>query len=98
MKLIGDISKVEVSAPKCKRPKIRDYAGRTWSRLNKKIDGVEVEFYLDTTWGHYMYFIHADTWRKIPVSGNGYPPWHPKFKEIEPFEESGFTIKKVGIT
>lgn len=50
---------------RCRRPKMRDYAGRTWDQCRVTLpDGTITEGYLDTSWGHWFYFQHGGQWFK----------------------------------
>lgn len=53
---------------KCKRPRMTDRSGRTWDQC-AVVDaaGVKLTGYLDTSWGHYFYFMDGEQWRKARV-------------------------------
>lgn len=49
---------------KCRKPKMRDYAGRTWDQCEVLLpDGSKAVGHLDTTWGTRFYFEHDGAWR-----------------------------------
>jgi hypothetical protein len=63
--------KTPVTASKCYSPTFKNIRGRTWDCGSVNIDGVKTEVWLDTTWGHYMYFKRGtdengrDQWYKV---------------------------------
>lgn len=51
---------------KCKKPKFSDHKGATWESCKVIAkDGTELEGFLDTSWGKYVYFNDGKIWRKI---------------------------------
>jgi hypothetical protein len=49
-----------------KRPAFRSGCfGRTWDYASKKIDGVEVEMLVDTTWGNWYHFEFNGRWYRM---------------------------------
>jgi hypothetical protein len=68
MRLYIDGGKIPVT--KCKRPSFKNVRGRTWDKANITIDGKNVEAYLDTTWGHYIYLLHDNQWYKFKLWSN----------------------------
>jgi len=50
---------------KTRRPKFSNHRGRTWDCEIKVVNDIEVEFWLDTTWGFYFYFQWEDQWYKV---------------------------------
>lgn len=53
---------------KCRKPKFKDYAGRTWDSCDViATDGSKHDGLLDTSWGHWFYFRCGDHWRKAKI-------------------------------
>lgn len=63
--LLTDKKSNKHRAIKTKRPKFSSHRGRTWDYEIKVINGIEIEFWLDTTWGFYFYFQWEDQWYKV---------------------------------
>ena len=57
----------KVNAVRCRRPKFSIRFGRTWDRVSMSIDYVNLEGWLDTTWGRYVYFWYNGFWYKFKV-------------------------------
>ena len=57
----------QVVAAKSRRPRFKDYAGRTWDSEVKEIDGKRVEFFFDTSWGRNFYFELEKQWYRAPI-------------------------------
>ncbi len=49
---------------KCNRPKMSG-KGATWDSFEHYINDNLVNFYLDTSWGRFYYFIHNESWYKF---------------------------------
>ena len=47
--------KVRVPSSKCKKPSFKDVKGMTWDSGRIKVNGVEVDAFLDTSWGEFIY-------------------------------------------
>jgi hypothetical protein len=48
------------------------HQGRTWGYVSKKLNGKTVKFWLDYTWGRYMYFQHDDKWYRVQYLQSNY--------------------------
>ena len=59
--------KIILTVTKCKRPSFKNHRGRTWDAGKIKIDGIEYEAHLDTSWGDYIYFQYGEKfdWYKV---------------------------------
>jgi len=66
--LIKDGKETKLPVNKCKKPLFKDIHGRTWDSSKALINGIEVQFYLDTSWGHYVYFVLMNQWYKVKFS------------------------------
>lgn len=52
----------------CKKPCFSPTAiGRTWDYVTKKVNGQEVRFHLDTTWGRNFYFELKGIWYTVAI-------------------------------
>lgn len=68
MKLVNTENGKVYEVRSTKKPLIgSSFGGRTWDRFPKMVDGVEVNFYCDTTWGRYMYFNMNLKWYMVSV-------------------------------
>jgi hypothetical protein len=54
IKLVEYASVKQVTAVKCKHPRMTDIHGRTWDLIGNVVGGNSI--YADTTWGCYGYF------------------------------------------
>ena len=51
-----------------KRPRFSSHGGRTWDAIQVVLPGGDlVDGWVDTTWGHYVYFQIGPTWRRVAV-------------------------------
>lgn len=46
----------EIIAVNCEKPKLSPRRGSSWDESHSTIDGQNVTYWLDTTWGFYFYF------------------------------------------
>jgi hypothetical protein len=46
--------------------------GRTWGYVPKQLNGKAVKFWLDYTWGRYMYFQHDEKWYRVQYLQSNY--------------------------
>lgn len=61
-----------VKVIKCHKPKMSDHRGRTWDSISVILpNGQQINGYLDTTWGHYVYFVMDNHWRKVSLDHFG---------------------------
>lgn len=78
-----------IVAKRSRQPKMTTgVIGRTFDYMLPKVDGVEVKFWLDTTWGRNAYFtLDGLKWWSVPIYGNpGYADLCPDIdKSIELF-------------
>jgi len=73
--LVKDGKETKLPVYKCKKPLFKDVHGRTWDSSKALLNNQEVEFFLDTSWGHYVYFALKD--------GFGYQWYKVKFSTLE---------------
>lgn len=50
------------AARKARRPKFSAHRGRTWDYETKAVDGTEIKFHFDTSWGFRFYFQWNGEW------------------------------------
>lgn len=68
MKIYNCNTKDGFTLTKCKRPSFKCCFGRTWDVYDSiKLDGEEIELYLDTTWGFFFYFEIEKQWYKVRI-------------------------------
>ncbi|WP_110114629.1 hypothetical protein [Bacillus sp. CGMCC 1.16541] len=55
------------------RPKMSlTHQGRTWGYVPKRLNGKMAKFWLDYTWGRYMYFQFDDKWYRVQYLQSNY--------------------------
>ena len=53
---------------RCEKPKFGG-RGRTWEKFIHNINNIPTDFYIDTSWGCYVYFSASDgRWYKISIN------------------------------
>jgi hypothetical protein len=91
------IDNIRIPVVKCKRPKFSDHGGRTWDSGSVIINGETIKVFLDTTWGHYIYFQFGKDliWYKVPMISSSIDDFKNKKWDIDPFsnEPSKITTK-----
>ncbi len=72
----------QIPIHRTKRPRMSYHRGATWDAQPRKIDGKDVDFYLETSWGRYSYFYFGSQWYKVDCDEIGWGD-----------EKYGFTFK-----
>jgi len=82
--LVKDDKETRLYVHKCKKPLFKDIHGRTWDSSDALINNDKVQFYLDTSWGHYVYFVLNSQWYKVKFSTLEYdiPLFEPTLANI----------------
>ena len=86
--LVHDGKETKLPVYRCKKPLFKDVHGRTWDSSNVLLNGETIQFYLDTSWGHYVYFALKDgliyQWYKVKFSTLEYdiPLFEPTLANI----------------
>ncbi|MEC0666862.1 hypothetical protein P8864_13365 [Priestia flexa] len=48
------------------QPKMTDsHQGRSWGYVKKLVNGKPIKFWLDYTWGRFMYFSYNEKWYRV---------------------------------
>lgn len=81
------LNDLKLPVKKCKRPSFKIHRGRTWDNGWIVINGIKTKAYLDTTWGHCIYFqMNEDPqWYTVKMYSKPEDDVKGKSYEIDPF-------------
>lgn len=88
---------LKLPVKKCRRPSFKNHRGRTWDNGWIVINGIKTKAYLDTTWGHCIYFQIGEDPQWYTVKMYSTPQEDMKGIEFQ-YEIDPFASKPIEIT